>query len=358
MYELFVHFTRSLCTVKGLGEITKHCSPTGVHGARSDRAGITNTGGPGRPRGRYSVQHTTNDSDITRDHKHSAQKSTEREDARLSFETSPHLNTAPGALDQHPQAKTPMPKTDVCQQIHEHLVRTHGSNRVSRYLSGTVTMTHSSPDIIELVAGDRFTLDMIERRLGESLRIGAQFAMGTTEPKISYRVDTSRNSTPSSTGTGSNRGSNNAAGRNAQSNAPASGTHPLASRIENRPYGAMTGSAAGALNGARFPSCPSLNDFLVGSSNRLALESIKQVIQAGTDCPPVFVHGSCGVGKNAPLKRRDPIRTPAPPWMQGSLYHRRSVQPTDSSPRSAHDRLMRSRRNTVGSICCALTTFI
>jgi len=244
------------------------------------------------------VQHTTNDSDITRDHKHNAQLSTADEHGEQSFQMRPHLDTAPAGLNRQSETMTPTAESDICEQVRAHLVTTHGNNRVNRYLSGSVTMTHTSGDTIELVAGDRFTLDMIERRLGESLRIGAQFAMGTTEPKISYRVDASRNTTAQNTG----GTSHTTAGRDAQSNAPASGTHPLASRIENRPYGAMTGSAAGALNGARFPSCPSLNDFLVGSSNRLALESIKQVIQAGTDCPPVFVHGSCGVGKTHLLR--------------------------------------------------------
>ncbi len=136
---------------------------------------------------------------------------------------------------------------------------------------------------IELVAGDRFTLDMIERRLGAPLRVAAQFALGTTNPRIVYRVEpiaqTSTHPNP---------------GRDAHAHtlqATPDSTHPLANRIPTR-----------RPNAHRAPLCPTLNDFLVGTSNRLAYESIKQVIQAGTDSPPIFLHGSCGVGKTHLLR--------------------------------------------------------
>ncbi len=187
------------------------------------------------------------------------------------------------------EPKTLANPSQVCQQIREHLINTQGENRVRRYLSGSVTMTQNQDGAIELIAGDRFTLDMIERRLGEPLRIAAQFAMGTTEPEIVYTVDASRNSAPKT--------SNAAAGRDAQSNTETINTHPLANRI-NQPMG----NAGAKGGGARFPACPSLNDFLIGTSNRLAFESVKQVIQSGLDCPPVFVHGSCGVGKTHLLR--------------------------------------------------------
>lgn len=187
------------------------------------------------------------------------------------------------------QTETLANERDVCEQIREHLINTQGHNRVRRYLSGTVTMIQNQDGAIELIAGDRFTLDMIERRLGEPLRIAAQFAMGTTTPKIVYTVDVSRNS--------AQKTSNAAAGRDAQSNTATITTHPLANRI-NQPVG----SAGINGGGARFPACPSLSEFLIGTSNRLAFESVKQVIQSGIDCPPVFVHGSCGVGKTHLLR--------------------------------------------------------
>ncbi len=191
-------------------------------------------------------------------------------------------NTQPDA-----QLETEKSSESICNQIREHLINAEGHNRVRRYLSGTVKMSLTPENTIEIVAGDRFSLDMIERRLGSPLRIAAQFALGTTTPKISYRVDTSQR--PQSN---QNTQSNNPhAGRDAQSK-QAAPTHPLANRISSNRSGAQP----------RIPVCPSFEEFLVGTSNRLAFESVKQVLQSGTDCPPVFVHGSCGVGKTHLLR--------------------------------------------------------
>jgi chromosomal replication initiator protein DnaA len=177
--------------------------------------------------------------------------------------------------------------TSVCDQIREHLTNSQGHNRVRRYLSNTVSIEHPHTNTIDIVAGDRFTLEMIERQLGSPLRIAAQFAMGTTKPKINYRVDPARHAAASNTDAPAGRDAHSA--KKSQRTSPST-PNPLANRIPS-PRSAQ-----------RFPACPSLNDFIVGSSNRLAFESIKQVIQSGTDCPPVFVHGSCGVGKTHLLR--------------------------------------------------------
>ncbi len=182
-----------------------------------------------------------------------------------------------------PQIEQSAQSHSICKQIREHLIRTQGHNKVRRYLSDTVTMNCLDASTIELVAGDRFTLDMIERRLGDPLRVAAQFALKTTNPQITYRVKP----TPP-TNTRPNPG------RDAHAhttNANPNSTHPLANRIPPR-----------RPNAHRVPLCPTLNDFLVGSSNRLAYESIKQVLQAGIDSPPIFLHGSCGVGKTHLLR--------------------------------------------------------
>jgi len=192
----------------------------------------------------------------------------------------PHTHLPASQSEQSPLSLQP---SAVCDQIRAHLIRTQGHNKVRRYLSDAVTMNCLDASTIELVAGDRFTLDMIERRLGDPLRVAAQFALGTTNPKITYRV------TPTPpTNTRPNPGRD----AHAHTTSPnPDSTHPLASRIPiRRP------------NAHRTPLCPTLNDFLVGSSNRLAYESIKQVLQAGIDSPPIFLHGSCGVGKTHLLR--------------------------------------------------------
>ena len=145
-------------------------------------------------------------------------------------------------------------------------------------------MNQIDSETIEITAGDSFTLDMIERRLGEPLRIAAQFALSTMSPKIQYRIDQAQAAIP--TGVASRTQSDSAT-------PTTPGENPLVNRIN---------PAQGNRPKTRFPACPTLSDFLVGTSNRLAFESIKQVIQAGADCPPVFVHGSCGVGKTHLLR--------------------------------------------------------
>lgn len=185
-------------------------------------------------------------------------------------------------------------KRDICKEIKAHLTNSMGHNRVRRYFSSSVSIEHANDGTIEIVAGDRFTLDMIDRRLGDAIRIAAQFALGTTTPTVRFRVDASRHQHIANANA---QRTSSPTGRSVQQPNPSSNqpTHPLANRVDG---------AAAARAGYRpqFPVCPSLEDFLVGSSNRLAYESIKQVLQSGIDCPPVFVHGSCGVGKTHLLR--------------------------------------------------------
>ncbi len=135
---------------------------------------------------------------------------------------------------------------------------------------------------IEVCAGDGFTLDMIQRRLGEALRIAAQFAMGTTDPQLVFRVDEALQPQQAQQSTQS-------------AEIDQSKTHPLGQRVQI----ANTTPRSGR---AQAPRCPRLEEFLVGTSNRLAFESVKQSIESSSPGAPVFVHGSCGVGKTHLLR--------------------------------------------------------
>ena len=290
-----------------------------MHGARSDRAGITTLSlwAVLDDQRHNRVQHTTPSSHTSPAHNTESPRSQNETPAiKLSESIVPGRATGPTASiesaitpdrteSDHAAPRVEHDSSDtICEQIRQHMIAAEGLNRVRRYFSSSVTMTHKLVEsdgeptsTIEIVAGDRFTLDMIERRLGAPLRIAAQFAMGTTEPKVTYRVDETRNAYA--------QGTNTNAGRDAGTNDQHSqhqGTHPLASRIGDPASPRLGSHTGGTAQGARFPVCPSLNDFLVGNSNRLAFESIKQVIQSGIDCPPVFVHGSCGVGKTHLLR--------------------------------------------------------
>ncbi len=184
----------------------------------------------------------------------------------------PVIASAP-ARQRAPRISEP---SDPCAMVHDHLVRSLGANRVRRYLSERTHMAILSDGTLELSAGDAFTLDMIHRRLGEPLRIAAQFALGTTEPTLTFRVDPSLQ--PEHT-----------QARNDDAAPPKPG-HPLATRIEQ------------PRRSQQQPRCPRLEEFIVGVSNRLAFESVRQAVESNGPSAPVFVHGSCGVGKTHLLR--------------------------------------------------------
>ncbi len=172
------------------------------------------------------------------------------------------------------------PRRGICEEIREHLVRAHGANRVRRYLSASTRIRPLPGGGVEVAAGDLFTLDMIQRRLGEAIRIAAQFVLAATEPTVRFVVDASLHGATTPT-TGAPSGEH--------ANQPT--THPLATRI-----------GAPATRHARQPTCPTLERFIVGATNRLAFESVRRAVESGIPCPPVFVHGSCGVGKTHLLR--------------------------------------------------------
>jgi chromosomal replication initiator protein len=187
----------------------------------------------------------------------------------------------------------------VCQRIRARMCDAIGHNRVRRYLSNAVEMRHIEPDGIEIIAGDRFTLDMIERRLGDPLRVASQFVLGTMEPQIRYTVDPTKHTSPSQTNHQNNPAPSSTlepAGRDAHAEQTPP-PHPLANRIPNR-----NSNRSSTYRRGRMPASPTLDGFLVGVSNRLAYESVKRAIQAGDETVPVFVHGSCGVGKTHLLR--------------------------------------------------------
>lgn len=133
---------------------------------------------------------------------------------------------------------------------------------------------------IEICAGDAFTLDMIQRRLGEALRISAQFALGTTEPAIGFKINPELQPEPNA--------------RTPRDQVQSSNTHDrITNRLESAPHKHTPQPQE---------RCPRLEDFIVGASNRLAFESIRQCIESPTAGVPVFLHGTCGVGKTHLLR--------------------------------------------------------
>lgn len=164
--------------------------------------------------------------------------------------------------------------------VRDHLVRSLGANRVRRYLNERTAIRLLDDGSLELCAGDAFTLEMIERRLGDALRIAAQFALGTTAPALRYRVD------PGLQPRGADPDTTIRSGENADSGTGSA----LATRVD-RPGMHQ-----------RPERCPRLEEFMVGASNRLAYESVRQCVESASPGAPVFVHGHCGVGKTHLLR--------------------------------------------------------
>lgn len=153
-------------------------------------------------------------------------------------------------------------------RIRERLVANLGANRVRRYLSGSVRIQQTAHGL-EVSATDSFTLDMIERRVGPDLRGALAEELGVQNPSV---VFTLRESEPIPTQSGS---------------VPA----PTGPRRLSTPIIPARPSIPS-------PSrCPSLDGFILGSSNRIAFESVRRVIEDSTQTLPTFLHGSCGVGK-------------------------------------------------------------
>ena len=179
-------------------------------------------------------------------------------------------------------ARTQAPRTeiDACASIRDHLTQALGANRVRRYLNERTSIVQIDPQTIEVCAGDAFTLDMIQRRLGEALRIAAQFSLGTTEPTIGFRIKPDLN--PAHT----NR-------EEIAEHQPDSSPDRISNRVEY--------TRKPSLHSAQ-ERCPRLEEFIVGASNRLAFESIRQCIESPNAGVPVFIHGSCGVGKTHLLR--------------------------------------------------------
>jgi chromosomal replication initiator protein len=227
------------------------------------------------------VHHSLQDAKTQRGETHPAPDHSEP--IRFDRAAVPGRDTSEG---EHHHASAPSrnqaPRTndacDICANIKAHVVNSLGANRVRRYLNERTRMSIGDNQAIEIAAGDTFTLDMIERRLGEHIRIAAQFALGTTEPVVWFRIDeTLQPAQPDSI-------------RETQ---PKQSHSSIAQRVEYAPSKAPRKPAE---------RCPRLEDFIVGASNRLAFESVRQCVESTSSGVPVFVHGMCGVGKTHLLR--------------------------------------------------------
>ena len=142
-------------------------------------------------------------------------------------------------------------------------------------------------------ARNRFTLDMIQKQIGDDLRSTIREQSG--DPNAEVRFSLMDSDTPDSTIEPKPR-----AGSRSES-APQSlpGRHAGNPRVNDLVAGRAP-SRQGPRNAQ--PACPSIEGFLVGAANKLAIGAVKALLESPSACPPVYIHGSCGLGKTHLLR--------------------------------------------------------
>ncbi len=193
-------------------------------------------------------------------------------------------DTLPASLKFDPSAAPRLEGSALCDQVRRGLEGRLGANKVRRYLgSGTVQMTPCEEGL-SITAGDRFTLDMIERQIGDDLRSTLRAQAGNEESNVRFSL---REDGPTGTPTVEPK--------------PTPGRHAGGPRVNQLVAGI---APAPTRQGPRTPqpACPTIEGFLVGQSNKLAFGAVKGLLESPLNSPPVFIHGSCGLGKTHLLR--------------------------------------------------------
>ncbi len=161
-----------------------------------------------------------------------------------------------------------------------------GKNKVRRYLGQGVEMG-SDADGFLIAASDRFTLDMIQMRIGDELR---QAIQNQGDPSIKIRFAVKAKSPTACQGSSLGPTPGRQAG--------------ITQGKQGGVEGLVTGLAPqhGPTKKSNLPSCPKLSEFIVGRTNQLAWGAINTLLESSGNCPPVFVHSSCGLGKTHLLR--------------------------------------------------------
>tara|TARA_R110002096_G_scaffold173781_5_gene348432 strand:- start:68594 stop:70228 length:1635 start_codon:yes stop_codon:yes gene_type:complete len=169
----------------------------------------------------------------------------------------------------------------LCNRIRARLEANLGANKVRRYLGTGVEMV-SETDGLSVTASSRFTLDMIEKQIGEDLRSTLREQVGNPAASIRYSL---RESAPAAVEVRPTPGRDAGNSRKSQVESLIAGPAPTRGPIRKN-----------------LPSCPTIEGFLVGHANKLAFGAIEALLESPGVCPPVFIHGSCGVGKTHLLR--------------------------------------------------------
>jgi len=168
-----------------------------------------------------------------------------------------------------------------------HLKGSVGAERVRRLL-GTQSSVSCESGTLEIRMPDRFSAEMVERRLGDELRRSVAAAIPGRSVEVSIRVAESTAGSP---------GSHEAV-------SPISTTIPGRGRTApsptDRTLGVAPPTARTGSGGAPRQRVP---EYIVGEPNRVAFEACRRAACEPDGPQLVFVHGPCGVGKTHLLRQ-------------------------------------------------------
>lgn len=174
----------------------------------------------------------------------------------------------------------------LCDLIRAGLEAKLGANKVRRYLGAGVEMV-SDNDGLHVSATNQFTIDMIEKQIGQALKDTLQDHTGNPSSSVRFSVRATQN-TPTAL----------------PSHQQTPGRQAGGGRVESLVAGRAPAPARTRKN---LPTCPTIEGFLVGQSNKLAHGAVMALLESsadspGSSCPPVYIHGSCGLGKTHLLR--------------------------------------------------------
>jgi len=164
------------------------------------------------------------------------------------------------------------------QQIEQKMTASIGESRYSRYFRDDTRFDVSS-DTLRIRVKERFYAEWIGNKFGDQLRSAAREATGNERADVDIVVD------PEVFGVESDE--------TAESSAPA------IEQAVDRPARVTTPMRSRNPRWKNPPLKGTLDDFIVGTCNRLAYQAAQRVAKGdrSVDFSMLFLHGECGVGK-------------------------------------------------------------
>jgi chromosomal replication initiator protein len=175
----------------------------------------------------------------------------------------PRRDSAPTRADAAPFARQASEPVDM-QHVLRRLSAEVGEEQFERYFLGQTRLAMRDNAALHVTVTSSYLAQMLERRFGEALRR----ATGAASLKfdIDRSVFTPRGAGPQSAGTVADAGMGSSA-------------HAVSKPARSHNFRA------------------SLEDFLVGSSNRVAYTAVRRMAEDDEPVAHVFLHGACGLGK-------------------------------------------------------------